>query len=39
MTMITDIDSQPAALAEFSWDKLWQLFDGSREHEPGARVS
>ncbi len=29
MTMITDIDSQPAALAEFSWDKLWQLFDGS----------
>ena len=31
MTMITDIDSQPAALAKFSWDKLWQLFDGSAE--------
>ena len=29
MTKITDIDSQPVALAEFSWDKLWQLFDGS----------
>ncbi len=31
MTMITDIDSQSAALAEFSWDKLWQLFDGNAE--------
>ena len=31
MTMITDIDSQAAALAGFSWDQLWQLFDGNAE--------
>ena len=31
MTTIADIRSQPEAAAAFSWDKLWQLFDGNQE--------
>ena len=28
---ITDIRSYPQAVSEFSWDKLWALFDGNAE--------
>ena len=31
MTRIVDIDTVKETLAEFSWDKLWALFDGSAE--------
>ena len=31
MTSIADIRSQPEAVAAFSWDRLWELFDGNAE--------